>query len=74
MCLWELCEGAGKLGGFGVKARQMCSDSEEDFPFLLLEIGEFNFCLTTACLIPLKGVREDSVITHIMLMAAILTI
>lgn len=57
-----------------MKAMKMCSNSEEDSPFLLLEIGEFNFCQTTACLIPLKGVREDSVITHIMLMAAILTI
>lgn len=63
-----------RLGSFGVRARQMCSDSEEDSSFLLLRRREFNFCQTTACLIPLKGGRENNVITQIVLMAAILTI
>lgn len=49
-----------RLGSFGVRARQMCSDSGED-SFLLLGRREFNFCQTTACLISLKGGREDSV-------------
>lgn len=45
----------GRLGVFGVRVRQMCSDSEVDSPIFLLGRGKFHFCQTTACLIPLKG-------------------
>lgn len=48
-----------RLGSFGVRARKMCSDSEEDSSFLLLGRREFNFCQTTACLIPLKGAGRE---------------
>lgn len=64
----------GRHGGFEVRARQTCTDSEADSSILLLGRGEFHFCQTTARLIPLKRGREDSVITQIVLMAAILII
>lgn len=62
------------MEAFGVRAKQTCSDSEEDSPSLLVGRVEFNFCQTTFYPIPLKAVREDRFITQIVLIAAILTI
>lgn len=56
------------------RALWQTSDSGEEPPLLLVGRGEFNFCPTASCPLPLKGGREDSVLTRIMGTAAIFTI
>lgn len=70
-------DGGANLEACRARALRQISDLEEESPFLLVGRGEFNFCQTTS--LPHSsqgggGGREDSVITQIVLTAAILTI